>query len=238
MDGMTAQTLKTRRGTILYDAALIDHADHELFSPAYWSGLGALRTAIGGRGSAWIVGAGPGEWVLRHYRRGGLVARLVADLYIGIRLERARPWREWRLLSQLHERGLPVPRPVAAQVVRAGPCYRGDLITVRIPDARSLAECIGAAGRPVPWRSVGACIRRFHDAGVWHADLNAHNILIDSRGVVHLIDFDRARIRTPQPSWQRSNLDRLQRSLRKLSPGGVVDAPGWEALLAGYRSRN
>ena len=83
-------------------------------------------------------------------------------------------------------------------------------------------------------------VARFHVAGVFHADLTAHNIQIDSQGEVYLLDFDRGR-RMPGPGgWQRRNLARLQRSLRKISAGGDIEfaAGHWQALLAAYRRRN
>jgi len=51
-----------------------------------------------------------------------------------------------------------------------------------------------------------------HAAGADHADLNAHNILLDGDGVVSVIDFDRGRLRNGG-SWMRRNLARLQRCL-------------------------
>ena len=45
------------------------------------------------------------------------------------------------------------------------------------------------------WRAIGAAIARLHRGGVDHADLNAHNILLDGRGAVSVIDFDRGRVR-------------------------------------------
>jgi len=227
---MTARTLSAGRATILYDDALLGHADEALFSPP------ACTPAVGGRGAAWIVpaiGDEAGEWVLRHYRRGGLPAKLVSDLYLWPGLALTRPWREWQLLSELHALGLPVPRPVAARVTRAFLGYRGDLITRRIPAARSLAELIrDRAG--IPWREIGACIRRFHAAGVWHADLNAHNILVDQETAVWLIDFDRGERRRPAPGWQQANLERLSRSLRKLGVDEGALHEAWGALLGGY----
>ena len=188
--------------------------------------------AAGGRGAAWIVPASDGgEWVLRHYRRGGLPAKILADTYLWTGLDNTRPWREWRLLAELHALGLPVPRPVAARVVRSGIAYRGDLITRRVPAARSLAELLVPAAASIPWRAVGACIRRFHEAGVWHADLNAHNILVDDTGGVWLIDFDRGERRGGDGAWKQENLVRLSRSLHKLGHG---DAQGWQALQQGY----
>ena len=51
------------------------------------------------------------------------------------------------------------------------------------PLAQMLAEPL--------WEPVAAAIVRMHRAGVWHADLNAFNILIGGEGRVWLIDFDR-----------------------------------------------
>lgn len=233
---MTEQIVRTTGGIILYDAALLSHAGQELFQPEHWRSQRALQDAVGGRGGAFIIAAPGGDWVLRHYHRGGFAARLSRDRYLWIGLERSRPWREWRLLAELYKEGLPVPQPVAAQVWSGGLLYRGDLITRRIPDARSLAEELrGVDTAQVPWAEIGRCIRRFHNAGVRHADLNAHNILIDKQGRVYLIDFDRGERLPPRTSWQTTNLRRLYRSLNKLRP----DAPDstedfWTKLMIGY----
>ena len=229
---MTEKTTDTGRAAILYDGALLDHADDALFTPP--ASAASAPSVIGGRGSAWIVARPDGEWVLRHYRRGGLPGRFIRDLYLWTGLEATRPWREWRLLHSLYKEGLPVPQPLAARVARAGPFYRGDLVTRRIAGARSLAELLRGDGRDIPWRDVGACLRRFHDAGVWHADLNAHNLLIDTAGCVHLIDFDRGERRAPAPAWQLANLRRLARSLGKLAGNGAGAPPAWGDLLDGY----
>ena len=59
---------------------------------------------------------------------------------------------------------------------------------------------------------VGAAVRRLHAEGVWHADLNAHNVLVDRDGRIWIIDFDRARLR-PAGSWAAANLARLQQGV-------------------------
>lgn len=230
---MTARTLSAGRATILYDDTLVSHADKALFAPP------VRAAAAGGRGTAWIVpGADGGEWVLRHYRRGGLPAKLIEDTYLWTGLGYTRPWCEWHLLAELHALGLPVPRPVAARVMRSGIGYRGDLITRRVPDARSLAELLAAGNTvAIPWPAIGACIRRFHEAGVWHADLNAHNILVDGTGGVWLIDFDRGERRSGDAAWKQENLARLKRSLHKSDPAEAVIAQGWAALLDAYATR-
>lgn len=228
--------IQSGKSHILYDADLPIHAEPALFEPAAWRRRGQLLGSAQGRGETAFVGDGSYEYVLRHYRRGGLPGRLVRDSYLWTGLENTRAWREWRLTAELYQRGLPVPRPVAARVERNGLFYRADLITLRIPAARSLAQALAQGALPAErWQAIGACIRRFHDAGVHHADLNAHNILLTADGV-YLIDFDRGRLRAAG-YWRQGNLARLFRSLRKLYNESLDIAFGdadWQALLAGY----
>lgn len=210
----------------------------EWFRDRYWRERNLVVGEEPGRGAVLFVRRGERTWVLRHYRRGGAVARLTADRYLWAGLERTRPFREWRLLCNLHEEGLPVPRPVAAHVHRSGLTWRGDIITERIADTRSLASAMIDGGIDAgAWEAVGATLRRFHDRGVDHADLNAHNILLDADMRVYLVDFDRSAVRTGA-SWKRRNLNRLRRSLDKIARtcGGVFEAPDWDRLLRGYGS--
>ncbi|MGH8458999.1 MAG: 3-deoxy-D-manno-octulosonic acid kinase, partial [Nevskiales bacterium] len=139
--------------------------------------------------------------------------------------------------AQLHQQGLPVPAPVAARVVRDGLSYHADLITQRIADVQPLSKRLQSA--PLDgngWRRLGGLLRCFHDAGLDHADLNAHNILLDDRNQFWLIDFDKARLR-PAGDWREAKLRRLQRSLKKLqgqSPQFFCTEADWTALHAGY----
>jgi 3-deoxy-D-manno-octulosonic acid kinase len=64
------------------------------------------------------------------------------------------------------------------------------------------------------WQDVGSCIRRFHDAGYCHADLNSRNILVDAAQKIWLLDWDRGR-RQRSGAWREANLGRLQRDLEK-----------------------
>jgi 3-deoxy-D-manno-octulosonic acid kinase len=222
---------------MLYDASRVGNADPALFDAAAWRAQGALAAASTGRGAVYFITAGERRWVLRHYRRGGWAARLSTDSYLWTGEERTRSFREWRLLQELRDAALPVPVPVAARYCRRGLIYRGDLITEEIPGAQPLSALLRAGPLDAgTWRDVGRCIRRFHDAGVYHADLNAHNILLDGAGRVYLIDFDRGSRRAPG-SWRAANLARLARSLRKVCrdlPGDRLDAGIWAALTQGY----
>jgi 3-deoxy-D-manno-octulosonic acid kinase len=207
-----------------------------LFEPSFWAGRGQLAEVTGGRGSAWFIG-GDACWVLRHSRRGGWIARWSRDRYLWAGERRVRTFAEWRLLALLAGRGLPVPTPIAARYRRSGAVYRCDLITQRIAGARALStvlSCDPVEGRT--WRHIGAAIGRLHAAGADHADLNAHNILLDGAGGVSVIDFDRGRLRAPGV-WTAQNLARLHRSLTKVARGLPPDrfpAAAWDRLLDGY----
>jgi 3-deoxy-D-manno-octulosonic acid kinase len=215
----------------------LESAGEAIFDPGYWQGRGELAAVSGGRGAAWFVGSGADQWVLRHFRRGGYAARLLQDGYLWCGEPRVRAFAEWRLLELLSRRGLPVPRPVAARYERSGLLYRCDLITRRIADARPLSSALAEALPEPVWRAVGAAIARLHRAGVDHADLNAHNILLREDGVC-VIDFDRGRLRA-RGRWMRGNLQRLRRSLDKVSrdlpPGRFSDA-AWGWLVSGYEA--
>lgn len=205
------------------------------FDDKYW-GAAAQPVVEGGRGAAWFIRRDEGDWVLRHYRRGGLMARFSRDRYVWAGEAAVRSVAEFRLLQRLHELQLPVPRPIAAWYRRRGLGYGAALIVERIAGARPMTVLL-EGGERAAWAQIGATIARFHGHGVEHADLNANNILL-AGGEVWLIDFDRGRLHAGDGSgsWRQANLDRLARSLRKLG-GDAADAPwrsGYAALCDAY----
>ncbi|MGH8126931.1 MAG: 3-deoxy-D-manno-octulosonic acid kinase [Gammaproteobacteria bacterium] len=215
-------------GFILADAALEPSPDW--FDPAYWKRNGLGQPLGRGRGVAVSAGT-DGQWVLRHYHRGGVPGRLIKDSYIWCGESAARPVRELRVLAELAEAGAPVPNPVAVRVVRSGLCYRGDILVTRIRDARPLAE-VAATLPEARWAEVGRAVHRFHAAGGWHADLNARNVLVTPQAVF-VIDLDHGRRGCSNADKQRHNLDRLLRSLHKLNLMPAAEN-GWRALLEAY----
>jgi 3-deoxy-D-manno-octulosonic acid kinase len=240
MQAIDEQLIPRPRGGILYDAVRLRKPDATLFDRQTWATRGALEDMTGGRGSVSLLRQDDGaEWVLRHYRRGGLIAAITADRYVYIGANRTRAFREWRLLAELRRRKLPVPAPIAATYVRSALTYRADLITERLR-ARTFADVLmeGAVGGDV-WHAVGATIAKFHAEGVHHADLNVHNILLGPNHAVYLLDFDRGRIRA-RGAWESSVLARLQRSLEKLRTGHryvrFADED-WRTLMMGYAAK-
>jgi len=224
---------------ILYDASLIEHPHAELFDIGKAQQQADEQALAEGRGHAVFFNYRQLDLVLKHYQRGGKIAALMGDKYIGANCIKSRSFSEWRLLKQMCEMELPVPTPVAASCVKHGMFYRADLITRQINNVVTLADhLLQSDCDEATWAAVGACIRLFHDASVYHADLNARNILLNPEtGAVYLIDFDKGSIRFLGDSWKASNLARLQRSLLKFKSLNQVfnfDQHDWDVLLDGY----
>ena len=206
------------------------------FDPAYW-GADARAVSTGGRGSAWFIDADQGDMVLRHYRRGGLISRFSERSYVYTGWKRTRAFREFQLLKELYDQGLPVPEPVAAYAQRSGGLlYHAAILIRKIEGAVPLPEAPGVSNEAL-WRQVGEMIRRFHDAGLDHVDLNCDNILV-AQGQLYLIDLDRCRHhdRRAGAGWRESNLQRLRRSVVK-RVSQVTETQRerlWKSLLSGY----
>lgn len=196
--------------------------------------LGVVNgSASAGRGNTTFFQIGDFSLVLRHYYRGGLVRKISKQHYLYTGLNNSRAFREFDLLVHLQKASLPAPIPYACGVRRQGFLYCASLITHRLPGS-TLASRLQSMGKlshdsardNVLWQLVGQVIAQFHRAGIYHADLNAHNILIhegdkSDDNAVCLIDFDRGRIRSlpanPQSTgWCVDNMRRLERSCHKV----------------------
>jgi len=235
LDARAGRTQTTTPQAVVWaDPALLPLSSAALFDPVQ-----AQTLQVGsGRGTVWLRTAGDHTLVLRHYRRGGLVGRLIHDRYLREPLVQTRAMAEFALLQRLVAWGLDVPRAAGARWQRAGLCYRADILVERIVGAEDLSQQLQRSALPADaWQAVGAAVARLHAHGVDHTDLNCHNLMRDAAGRVWIIDFDRCRVRATGP-WQQANLDRLLRSLRKergrLATWHWAEAD-WPALLDGYR---
>lgn len=214
----------------------------------YAAAASAGGQAFTGRGAAWRMPHAGGDWIVRHYRRGGAVAHVLRDEYL--RTGAARPLRELRASVAARARGVATPEVLAGVVYPAGPFYRADLATRFIPDARDLAEVVlgerraGPEERVAAWHAAGVLLRAAFDAGVEHADLNLRNILIAGGPAPRalLLDLDRAvvRERAVDEAARARMLERLRRSRRKLeaAAGRETDAAELAAFDAAVRGRD
>jgi len=238
---MNAAIHKEKTLAIIYDDTRIASPDAKFFDLAYWRSQQALKNVAAGRGNTWFINAPFGQVVLRDYLRGGWAARVSRDHYFFTSIHSSRPFREFKILAAMLEMDLPVPRPFAALCRHRSMLSSGSLLTGTITGAQTLADFLPGGGyfnedTVLPWANIGKCIRRFHNAGVWHADLNARNILLDPEQRVYLIDFDRARLTPSKVVKGEGNLNRLMRSLKKLwsTPHSQALQSAWDQLQVGY----
>lgn len=166
-----------------------------------------------------------GRVVVRHARRGGLPARFVSDLYVS----RLPPLRELITSYRLRMVGVPTPELVAYVTYSASPFIRYDVATRELQDAADLAHRLNDTSddelRAALVHSTAVLLEQLAEAGAHHSDLNAKNVLLVRSGSgfeATVIDVDRVRFHVPRsPMVMRANLDRLERSLRKLAGAGL-----------------
>lgn len=192
---------------------------------ALFDDAGCTIDTAAGRGQVSRFPLDKGEAVLRRYRRGGLVARISTDAFLGNRM-----LAEFRMIATLHKKGFSVPEPVGVAWERRGLLFRGSIAT-RSLTAVTLLDYLREPGdKKATLELCGRRIREMHDHGVWHADLQVKNIMTDGTKV-WILDFDNARRVSSLSSRSRSrNLLRLRRSLEK--HGQSLD--NFDAILEGY----
>lgn len=237
---------KQGKATCFFNKSLITDFTAEMLSPSYWQQQDAVTGSALGRGTTWFVAYKDSnnnqhDWVLRHYYRGGLIGKLIKDSYWFSGLEKTRAARELALLRHMKTLQLPAPEPIAYRVIHHGLTYQADLLSSRIQHAQDLVAILSQkALADDAWYNIGATIKRFHHHGIYHHDLNSHNILLDDKNKVFLIDFDRGELRTNpvNTDWKLANMARLQRSflkeLNKLEQFYFTEK-NWQALMSGYQ---
>lgn len=236
------QIIKQGKVEYWFDESCFSDFTPDCFQDSWWREHGQLLGHSRGRGMTWFVQeSGKPALVLRHYWRGGLIGRLLSDRFMFLGVSRSRAMAEFALLRVLREKGLPVPKPAAARCHRLGLFTRADILIELIPDAQDLVRLLTERYLSADeWQKVGQVICQLHQAGVYHSDLNSHNLLLDSAGEVWVIDFDKCGLRSGN-SWKREMLERLHRSLRKeagqISPFYWQEAD-WEYVMQGYNNGN
>lgn len=221
------------------DPALLSPLPADDFNPVNLP-HGAERMATGsGRGQVHVVQRGPTSVVVRHYRRGGLMARISEDRFWGTEARNSRAMREFLLLRRMRAWNLPVPSPAAAHAQRHGLWQSADIMVALLPGTSNLVQRLqNAPLTAAEWQRIGQAVRQLHGHQVFHSDLNAHNLLLDDQGHAWIVDFDKCLIQSGQ-AWKASNLARLLRSLRKEA---VRQSPfhwsenDWQHLLNGYEA--
>jgi 3-deoxy-D-manno-octulosonic acid kinase len=198
----------------------------------------AVEAGAGNRQSAYRLDLGDGaELFARRGRRGGLIASILSDVYFGIT---PRPLTELAVTIEAMRRDIPVAEPMGAMIEWLSPVlYRGFFLT-RAVRGMTLWEFLKMDDDPTVRTHVlgqaRAAIDTMHDKGLFHADLNLHNLLVtqarDSFSIV-VIDLDKSRLFDAPLSaaMRHANAVRLMRSARKLDPSGkFLDAAAFSIL--------
>ena len=222
---------------ILSNPDKVPDINSQWFNDKYWLNEGRLLGASSGRGSAWMVKSKNNKMMLRHYYRGGLPAKFIKDKYLWTGLNRTRSIKEFRLLQLMKNISLPVPEPIAAQVIKKGFFYEANLLIEYLPNSSTFAQILNEENHEENWQDIGKTIAKFHKQGINHSDLNASNILVGEK--IHLIDFDNSTQMKTKRSWQKSNLNRLKRSIDKLTDVEFIDTnmKKWKLLLESYNQK-
>lgn len=211
------------------------------FEPDFWEGKNAVVAVRIGRGKTYFIADSGRTMVLRRYLRGGMVRHLSNDKFFRQGLKNSRVFAEINLLDFLLNQGINVPRPIAGLVTVSGLTYRNAILIEAIPNSHDFHSvlCDTEIAENV-WVNAGNMVKKMHCAGVYHHDLNIHNLLVDNDEQVWIIDFDRCEQRPLKKSavkWQEANLARLKRSLSKeqaRTPSYHFDDTQWAAFMAGY----
>lgn len=208
---------------ILYQSpTLAKQIRADQFNLSYWKNDSSSVLLNGGRGASQKIVIDGKDYVLRHYLRGGFMAKLSYDHYFWTGIKKSRPHQEQNVLSYALEHKLPVPECIAYSVERHGLFYKAAIITQYLPNDGTLASYLNQHELKLSqWQKLAQVINNMHHAHINHADLNADNILVlDDLGELSfsVIDFDKARIETNADQWPVENNKRLLRSLNKLAP--------------------
>lgn len=223
---------------IISDSEFNESIDSQWFDDKYWLNQGRLLGASSGRGSAWMVKSDQNKMMLRHYYRGGFPAKFIKDKYLWTGINKTRSLSEYRLLAKMVELGLPVPEPIAAQVCKIGFFYQANILIKYIYHQSTFAALLNIESPIDSWEKVGITIAEFHNHGIYHADLNANNILISDK-LVYLIDFDHSKQCKRRKMWQNANMKRLKRSIDKLTDNNHIEANEnkWKQLIEAYNTK-
>jgi 3-deoxy-D-manno-octulosonic acid kinase len=217
--------------------------NEQWFDASYWQTNQSVVGESKGRFTTWFVRQHPqtkgSTWVLRHYYRGGLIAKLSKDKFIFTGLAKTRVFQEIDLLLEMKKHDLPVPTVVGGRVKRNLFSYQCDLLMEKIEAIDLVAVLKNRALESSIWSKIGKTIAQFHLNGIDHSDLNSHNIMLDEQDKLWLIDFDRCSKRALSLDWQQSNIARLKRSFekeRRLEPALHFSLTDWDSLLEGYQN--
>lgn len=136
---------------------------------------------------------GIGAVIVKHYRRGGILANLITQSYL--RATKTRSQIEFEQMQHIRAKGVSAPKPVA-YAYRGNLFYKAWLVSLEIIHSQTMAEF----SRTEPNRvanvmdALNRQVRILVDNQIMHADFHPGNILVDSKEQIYIIDFDKCTV--------------------------------------------
>lgn len=173
--------------------------------------------------SAPLPDGGP-RVVVRHAWHGGLLAPLLRDVW----LPPTPAASELIIAAILARAGVPTPPVIAFATYPAAYMFRRVDVMTQEVDGADLAATLATnpgADRAGLHRALARLLSGLLNAGAWHQDLNAKNVLVTTNGngeqQAVLLDVDRVKfVPAGDPHMGSANLDRLRRSMEKFRARG------------------
>ncbi|MCL1908874.1 MAG: hypothetical protein FWG12_05855 [Holophagaceae bacterium] len=181
------------------------------------SDLAAGMNLDGTFGRGCIIRAG--GYILRPYRRGGILRFFNKDTY----LTSNRFRNEYLVHASLWKVGYPTVEPVGYAFRRLSCGVEGVFIT-RWVDSRPWPRTWGSNDPSGQISEIARLIKSLSDWRLWAPDMNATNFIVETSGQVLALDWDMAKW-TKQGSLISKYWARLKRSMIKLdAPEELIDS--------------
>ena len=206
-----------------------------------------------GRGEIKRIELSEGSFILRAFKRGGLLSNINKSLFlrpISLKCSSMRPFIEHSILLELQAVGVRVPSPVLSFTrIKFGLFYQGAIVTRELRNSKNLLALMmddqlstdGHYGLIECAYNAGCEVAKIVDAGIFHADLHPGNILIVSN-LVYVIDFDKAKkfSKNIESAKNAKNvlIERWSRSILKWIPNKSRGQEYIKSFQAGIQNSN
>lgn len=159
----------------------------EFENPAYGGGRG-----LEGRAPVRYVALPQlGEVAIKRYHRGGILGKIISNLYL--RIGKTRAEVEFERFFEANQIGINAPEPLVFAYTK-GLLYKAWIVTREIPQAISLSELSKADEEKARDVATAAAMqmRTLIENRLFHVDLHPGNVIVDANSKVYLMDFDKA----------------------------------------------